>query len=220
MRWDRAAAASADRYLANSSIVADRIARCYGFEAEVVPPPPAVTPQGRMSPVEGLESGFFLCVSRLLPYKNVDAIVSAFQRLPGERLVVAGSGPSADSLRGVAPPNVTFVGRVSDDQLRWLYEVSVALIAASYEDFGLTPLEAGTFGKPAAVLRWGGFLDTVEEGATGIFFDAPVPDEVAKAVRQVRAQTWDELAIRAHAAHFSEQRFVDRIRSIAREEGA
>src|SRR5436190_15727729 len=46
LRWDRAAAASADRYLANSSFVAQRIRDSYGIEAEVVPPPPAITPTG------------------------------------------------------------------------------------------------------------------------------------------------------------------------------
>src|SRR5204863_10027435 len=42
VRWDKAAAASADLYLANSSAVAARIADIYGLEAEVLPPPPAL----------------------------------------------------------------------------------------------------------------------------------------------------------------------------------
>ena len=50
----------------------------------------------------------------------------------------------------------------------------VTFVAASHEDFGLTPLEAASFGKPAAVLRWGGFLDTVVEGVSGIFFETMV----------------------------------------------
>ncbi len=38
-RWDRRAAASADRYLVNSSAVKARVADLYGIEADVVPPP-------------------------------------------------------------------------------------------------------------------------------------------------------------------------------------
>jgi glycosyltransferase involved in cell wall biosynthesis len=216
-RWDRAAAASADRYLANSSVVAERVARQYGIDAEVVSPPPAVTPTGPASAVDGLEAGYVLCVSRLLPYKNVDAVVGAFSQLPGERLVVAGNGPDEAGLRRLASSNITFVGRVDDAQLRWLYARSSGLVAASHEDFGLTPLEAATFGKPSAVLRWGGFLDTVEEGRTGIFFDAPETKDVARAVRELRAQSWDETAIREHAERFSEARFIDRIRVIVAE---
>jgi glycosyltransferase involved in cell wall biosynthesis len=215
LRWDRAAAASASRYLANSSAVADRIRRVYGLEAEVVAPPPAVTPDGPVEPVGGVEPGFVLCVSRLLPYKNVDSVVRAFSRLSDERLVVAGGGPEEAFLRALATPNVTLLGGVTDAQLRWLYRESSALVAASHEDFGLTPLEAATFGKPSSVLRWGGFLDTVVEGETGIFFDSPTPDSVAESVRELRGAGWRADAIREHASRFSEARFVLRIRAIA-----
>ena len=218
VRWDKAAAASADRYLANSSIVAERIREEYGVEAEVVPPPPALTPDGPMRAVDGVTPGFVLCVSRLLAYKNVDAVVRAFSELRGEFLVVAGSGPNASALRAVAGPNVMFVGRVSDAELRWLYGNCTALVAASHEDFGLAPLEAASFAKPVAVLRWGGFLDTVSEGTTGVFFDAPAPRAVADAVRELRRIRWDDDAIRRHAGAFSEARFAQRMNEIGAEE--
>jgi glycosyltransferase involved in cell wall biosynthesis len=214
-RWDRAAAASAARYLANSTVVAERIAHVYGLEAEVVPPPPALTPEGPAEPADGLEPGFFLCVSRLLAYKNVDAVVAGFAELPDERLVVAGTGPDEAALRRAAGANVSILGSVDDARLRWLYRACGGLLAASYEDFGLTPLEAAGFGKPSAVLRWGGFLDTVAEGESGIFFETSTPRAVAEAVRELRAGTWDERSILAHAARFSEARFIERIRVIA-----
>jgi glycosyltransferase involved in cell wall biosynthesis len=215
VHWDKAAASSADKYVANSFAVAERIARVYGIDAEVVPPPPALTPEGPAKPADGLEPGFLLCVSRLLPYKNVDAVVRAFAALPDERLVVAGTGPDESALRASAGPNVTFVGRVMDAQLRWLYRASDAIIAAAYEDFGLTPLEGASFGKPAAVLRWGGFLDTVDEGESGIFFETPTAEAVANAVRELRARPWQESAIRTRAARFSEARYIERMRAIA-----
>lgn len=213
-RWDKAAAGTADRYLANSSVVAHRIADAYGLEAEVLPPPPALTPNGTVEPLAGVEPGFVLCVSRLLPYKNVDAVVGAFAELPEERLVVPGTGPDEAALRALAPPNVSFVGRVTDAQLRWLYGASDLLVAASNEDFGLTPLEAATFGKPSVVLRWGGFLDTVKEGETGLFFDTAEPTAIAGAIHEARSHPWDEQAIREQADAFSEARFIERIRAI------
>jgi glycosyltransferase involved in cell wall biosynthesis len=214
VRWDRGAAASADRYVANSSAVAERIARFYGVEAEVVPPPPALTPGGKVNAVAGVESGFVLCVSRLLPYKNLDAVVAAFAQLPDERLVLVGSGPEEAALRGLAGANVTLLGRVSDEQLRFLYRECSGLVAASHEDFGLTPLEAAGFGHPSAVLRWGGFVDTVREGETGIFFESPKPEAVAAALRGLRSNRWDADRIRAQAERFSEDRFIERIRAI------
>jgi glycosyltransferase involved in cell wall biosynthesis len=218
VRWDAAAAASADRYLANSSAIAERIRHSYGIEAEVVPPPPAITPNGPMDAVPRLEPGFMLVVSRLLPYKNLDVVVSAFSGLPDERLVLAGTGPSERQLRELAGANVDFVGSVPDGQLRWLYANCAGLVAASHEDFGLTPLEAASFGRPAAVLRWGGFLDTVDERRTGLFFVEPTPALIRETVVTLRGTTWDPDFIRGHAAGFSEDRFVDRLRTIVREE--
>ena len=176
-----------------------------------MPPPPAITPDGPSQAINGLEPGYLLCVSRLLPYKNVDAVVEAVSALPDERLVVAGSGPMERALRLRASSNVTFAGNVTDSQLRWLYANCRALIAASYEDFGLTPLEAASFGKPTAALRWGGFLDTIEEARTGVYFDEPTTLAIIEAIHDLRAAEWRGEAIQAFAARFSEERFIEHV---------
>ncbi len=221
LRWDRAAAAGADRFLTNSTAVGERIRSLYGRDAELLPPPHTIDAHGEREPVAGLPDRFVLCVSRLLPYKNVDAVVGAFAGLREHNLVVVGDGPERDRLRRLLPPNALLVGSVSDEQLRWLYEHCSGLVSASHEDYGLTPLEAAAFGQPAAVLRWGGFVDTVDEGRTGLFFEEPIdPAAIGSAVRGLCRRTWDANAIRAHADHFSEARFVERLRLIVEEESA
>ncbi len=213
VRADRRAAASADTYLTVSSAVRDRIRDAYGLDPHVLPPPHALTPAGAARPVEGLEPGFILCVSRLLSYKNVDAVVAAFSALPGQRLVVVGSGPEETRLRQLAGRNVRLLGSVDDAVLRWLYSSCTGVVAASNEDFGLTPIEAAAFAKPVAVLRWGGFLDTLVEGTTGLYFDRPVPAEIARALRSLVARRWSASVLRAHAAGYSEEVFIDRLRA-------
>jgi glycosyltransferase involved in cell wall biosynthesis len=211
-RWDRQAAASADRYLTNSRVVRERIRDIYRIDAEVLPPPPGVDPHGARRAVDGIAPGFLLCVSRLLPYKNLDAVVSAFGLLPGRRLVLVGDGPLTEQLRRIALGNVTFLSQVTDAELRWLYAECAALIAASYEDFGLTPLEAGVFGKPAVVLRWGGFLDTMVDGLTGFFFPVPMREAIVSAIKRLEHAVFDPDRIRAHAELYSEDRFIARLR--------
>ena len=186
--WDRRAAATADKYLANSRVVQDRVRELYGLQAELVPPPVSIDINGPETAVREVEPGFLLCVSRLLPYKNVDRVLDAMRLLPDERLVVVGSGPEITRLRRSAPQNVALIGRATDSQLCWLYGNCRAVIAASHEDFGLVPLEAAAFGKPTAALRWGGFLDTIVEGRTGVFFDEAEPPEIAAAVRLINSQ--------------------------------
>ena len=218
LSWDKRAAATADRYVVNSSVVADRVRSIYGRDADVVPPPPGITPEGGAHGVRAIEPDFFLCVSRLLPYKNVDVVVRAFAELPDERLVVAGAGELEGELRAVAGPNVTLLGHVTDEQLRWLYGNCAALVAASHEDFGLTVIEAAAFGRPTVALRWGGYLDAVAEGENGVFFDKASPRHVAAAVRRLRSRSVDESKILAHARRFDESRFIERIRAIVRDE--
>jgi glycosyltransferase involved in cell wall biosynthesis len=219
-RWDQRAAASADRYLVNSNVVRRRVSDLYGIDAEVVPPPVDMDPHGRQEPVAGIEPGFVLCVSRLLPYKNVEAVTAAFGLLPGQRLVVVGGGPLADQITSSAPPNVTVLGPVGDANLRWLYASSTGLVAASYEDFGLTPVEAASFGRPTAALRWGGFLDTTVDGTTGVFFDEPIPRLIAEAVDRMSTVSWATDTLTTHARQFSRQRFVERMLAVVDEERA
>jgi glycosyltransferase involved in cell wall biosynthesis len=212
LAWDRRAALTADRYLTTSTTVRDRIRTAYGIEAELIPPPPILDPAGARARVDGLSPGFFLCVARLLPYKNVGAVVEAFARLPGEQLVVAGTGPEEPRLRAAPGRNERIVGTDADDGLRWLYANCCALVAASHEDYGLTPLEAASFGRPSAVLRLGGFLDTLVEGRTGVFFDRPGEREIMAAIRELRSGRWREDDLRAHVRRFSEASFIARLR--------
>lgn len=216
VRWDQRAARSADRYLSNSRVVRRRIADVYGIDAEVVPPPFGVDAAGPATEVPALadwaSAGYHLVVSRLLPYKNVDQVIEAFRTLPDERVVVVGRGPLEETLRATLPPNARLLSGLSDDELRWVYAHATALVAPSYEDFGLTPLEAGAFGKPCLALHAGGYLDTIEPGVNGSFFAQPTAPAIRDAVLDNRQVAWDADAIRAHADGFSAENFARRLR--------
>jgi len=215
-RWDRRAAASADLYLANSTVVSERIAAAYGIDATVVSPPYGLEPSGELSPVEAIagwaDDGYLLIVSRLLPYKHVDVAVDAVRGL-AERLVVVGHGPMAQRLRALAPENVIMLGELTDAELRWTYAHARALVAPGLEDFGLTPLEAATFGVPTLALRGGGYLDTIDEQVNGVFFAEPTVAALRAAISSSRTRAWDADAIRRHAEAFSEERFHERLRA-------
>lgn len=214
-RWDRRAAVRVDRYLANSRVVAERIRRSYGVVADVVPAPHGMRPDAPHEPVPELldwaEGGYHLVVSRLLPYKNVDKVLAAFAGRP-ERLVVVGHGPEEQRLRARLRPNMRMLSGLSDAQLRYAYAHAQALMAPSLEDFGLTPLEANSFGKPVLALRAGGYLDTVVEGETGLFFDDTSPESLRAAIHAGRMTAWSTPTLLAHAEKFSAEHFIERIR--------
>jgi glycosyltransferase involved in cell wall biosynthesis len=108
-------------------------------------------------------------------------------------------------------PNVTMVSEISDGELAWLYKNCRAIIAASYEDYGLTPLEAGVWGRPAIALRYGGFLDTIAEGISGMYFDEPTSIDVEEAVGRFEMMQFDADKVRDHVKQFSEASFAEKL---------
>ena len=70
-------------------------------------------------------------------------------------------------------------------------------------------------GRPVIAFAAGGALDTVVEGVTGVFFDAPTPESLAEAVRRFEALRFDPRAIRRHAEQFDKRVFQEKIKKIA-----
>jgi glycosyltransferase involved in cell wall biosynthesis len=159
-----------------------------------------------------LEPGFLLVVGRLMAYKHVNVLLAAMRLLNDRFLVVVGEGPEEARLRSIAPSNVLFMPSVSAGELRWLYTNASALLAASYEDYGLTPIEAMRYGTPVVALRSGGYLETVVEGRTGVFFDSLRPEDIASAVDSVVTNSWDAEGIRAYSMVYSDSDFSHRCR--------
>ena len=210
-RWDRTAMSAHDTYLVNSTVVRERVRSTYGIDTAVLFPPSGVSADGAQEPVGSFEPGFHLLVSRLQPYKFVDRAVEAFAALPDERLLIIGDGPEKQRLRDLMPSNVAIVSNVSDSHLRWAYQHCVALVAPAIEDFGLTPLEVGAFGKPTLARRGGGYLDSIEDGVSGLYFDRSDAADITEAVRRGRATDWDAAAIVRHSERFGEARFTSTI---------
>ncbi|HEV8192411.1 MAG TPA: glycosyltransferase [Ktedonobacterales bacterium] len=203
--WDYTTAARVDYFVANSPAVAARIAKYYRREAVVIPPP-VDTSRFYLSPQH---EDYFLIVSRLIPYKAIDIAVKAFT-MTGAPLRIIGSGRDERRLRRMAGPNVKFLGRLSDDEVRSQLARCRALIFAGEEDFGITPVEAQASGRPVIAYGAGGALATIIEGSTGLFFYEQTPEALAEVVNSFRDEYFDPQAIRRHAEEFDTRRFLRR----------
>ncbi|MEO8035819.1 MAG: glycosyltransferase [Acidobacteriota bacterium] len=199
-RWDVRTAGEVTRFLANSTFVRQRISEHYGRDADVVHP--FVDQAFLAAPLVEERDDYDLVVSALVPYKLVDLAIDT-ATATGRPLVVIGGGPLLEAFRARRAPNVSLLGHVSRDEVIAKMSRARCLILPGIEDFGITPLEAMALGTPVVALRGGGALDTIEEGQSGIFFDAPVVESLSQGLSQLDRQKWDRAAIRAHAAAFS-----------------
>lgn len=207
--WDRLAAERVDDYVAISRVVQSRIAKFYRRTSAIIYPPVEISD---FTPVPPSQVGdYFLIVSRLVPYKRVDLAVEAFNAL-GLPLVIAGDGRDRARLEGMARPNVRFLGRVSDAERRGLMARCRAFVFPGEEDFGIAPLEANASGRPAIAFAGGGALDTIIEGANGVFFREATGASLAERVRTFDTSQFDPREIRAQAERFDTRVFQTKIR--------
>ena len=213
-RFDRRAAQRVDHFIANSRFVQERIHRFYGREATVINPPVAVAD----FEAQGRDDGYYLVVSELAPYKRIDLAVEAFNELQ-KPLVVIGHGSELGRLRHMARDNITFLGSQPFAVLKQHYERCRALIFPGIEDFGITPLEAQSAGKPVIGFAGGGLLETTVEGATAILFHEQNVASLAAAVRafEERAGEFEPGVCRANAERFGPERFRREVKAFLAE---
>jgi glycosyltransferase involved in cell wall biosynthesis len=198
-----------DRWVANSSVVAERIRRYYGRESEVVHPPVDVD----AFEARAERGDHWLFIGRLSAYKRADVAVMAFARTR-RRLIVVGEGRERDALERLATDNVAFTGRVDDATKRDLLASARGLVFPAEDDFGIVCVEALASGAPVIALNKGGASEIVREGTDGALIAEPDADLLANAVERVERTRWDPEALRASARRFDLPRFRERMREI------
>ena len=232
-RFDLAAAAQVNVFLANSYYVANRIKRLYGREAAVVYPPVQLEMARQNDPGD-----HYLCAGSLVSYKKTEIMIEACERL-GRKLRIAGTGPEEVRLRKLAGPYTTFLGHLPDEELWDEYSRCRALLFAADEDFGLVPVEVQACGRPVLAFGFGGSLETVRAEDPQILYaprDQQTVDEIKRAPTGLyfSPQTAESLAISilrfeqspgrflpdnaiAHARKFSTEMFTQRMIHVIRE---
>jgi glycosyltransferase involved in cell wall biosynthesis len=207
--WDVRTSHGVDSFVANSQFIARRIWKAYRRQARVIYPPVDV----EAFPLSEKREDFYLTASRLVPYKKIDLLVSAFSRLPDKKLIVIGQGPELKKLRAQAGPNVTLLGYQSDASLCDYLQRARAFLFAAREDFGIVLVEAQATGAPVITLGEGGALETIRgldsPRPTGVFFAEQTPAAVVDAIHTFEREGAGikSTDCRENATRFSVERF-------------
>ena len=110
---------------------------------------------------------YFLLASRMVPYKCMDIVVSAFADMPDRKLVVIGDGPEKARVLAAArgKPNISFVGTVNTTELVRFMQRARAFVFAAEEDFEIMMVEAQACGTPVIAYSRGGARDILSLGS-------------------------------------------------------
>lgn len=175
-----------DQFVANSSFVAERIARIYRRESVVIHPPVRIDD----APPPGPPGDAYLFVGQLVPYKGVRAAVDACVAL-GRRLTVVGEGPDAAYVRRFRDRGVEHLGRLPRAELLARMASARALLHPGVEDFGMTAVEVLGAGRPVVAQGRGGVLDSVRHGVTGVLYRGGDADALRRAILEFEG--WEPL---------------------------
>ena len=210
-RSDVADKALGGRLIANSSFIKARIEHCWQQPSVVLNPP---VPQDDLG-FGDEKDDFYICVSRLVPYKGVELLVEAFNRMPERKLVLVGAGPLEARIRSVAGENIEVLGFLDRPSLVGYLRRARAFVFAGLEDFGIAMVEAQACGTPVIAYGQGGIRDSVipfdggagngaNPAATGLWFEEQSAESIMDAVKQFESlhPEISSLACRDNARRF------------------
>lgn len=208
--WDYLAGQRPDKIIAISKYIRNRTLKYYRRDTDVIYPP---CNTGLYQPANKDDiKDYYLIVGRQVDYKRTDIVVEAFNKLKLP-LVIIGEGPSLKKLKKIAGNNISFLGRIPDNEVKKYYAECRAFIFPQEEDFGITPLEAQSAGRPVIAYRAGGALETILEGETGAFFEEQTPESIIKTINNFDHNKFDSAKIRQHALEFDTEIFKKNIKN-------
>lgn len=203
--WDVCASNRADMLVANSEFVSRRIRKYWGRSANMVIHPPVDLYAGK---IKSKREEYFVIGNPFEPNKMGGFVFECAKEL-GFRLKVIGDGSAFKKMRRKYSKcsNIEFLGRVSEEEKYRVLSNAKGFVASGIEDFGIFPVEAMSCGTPVLAYRGGGYLESVAENLSGMFFDDHSLESFKSAYEEFCKREWNYVAISKRVALFNTDRF-------------
>ncbi len=180
-----------------------------GFNEDQIVVRPNFAPE--IGPGLATRDGRLVYVGRLSTEKGADIIVRAAAKVRGE-IEIVGDGPDADQLRSIAPPNVTFAGRIAREEVASRLRSASAVLVPSrcYEGFPMIVAESMACSTPVIASRIGALAEIVEDRKTGRLISTDDIDGWAHAMNDAiddpdQLARWGRSARQAYNLLYSEE---------------
>ena len=189
-KWDYLAIHRPDLIVPISYSVSTRIHKYYHLDHQpiIYPPVDVKTFQSLLAnhPQPPAQTrSYYLVVSRLVPYKNIDLAIKACVQLD-RQLIFVGDGPESKRLQKLSRQlllaknpktanfkQIIFQKSVTDAQLSQLYQHAKALLMPGIDDFGIVALEANLHGLPVIIHQHSGASEILIDGQHALHLNYP-----------------------------------------------
>lgn len=189
-KWDQLAIHRPDLILTISHSVAKRIEHYYQIKnCPVIYPPVDLDIFQKLISQQGHSTysgnAYYLVVSRLVPYKNIDLAIKACIDLD-RQLIIVGDGPDYRRLKKLSQElllaknpktanfkQIIFQKQVTNEQLSQLYGHARALLMPGIDDFGIVALEANLHGLPVIIHQHSGASELLLDGQQALHLNYP-----------------------------------------------
>jgi len=155
-------------------------------------------------------SKVILSVGNLVELKGHHLLIEALKFLDDNTLLlIVGDGPRRRQLEELAAAEkvnqrVRFHGAVRQEELACFYSsADVFALASSREGMANVWLESLACGTPVVTTAVGGASEIIRKGITGLLVGARMPEDLARAIRQMIAERRSPTIVRKYATRFS-----------------
>jgi glycosyltransferase involved in cell wall biosynthesis len=158
-------------------------------------------------PGRGERSGY-LYVGRLSAEKGIDTMIKAWEKL-SVPLTIVGDGPMVDWVENEVArnENIHYLGPLPHaEAIDVLGSVRAAIVPSQwYEPFGRGVIEAYARATPVIAADIGGLPELVDDGRTGLLFEAGNPADLTRAVETIEGmEDLPAMAVAARAQYEAE----------------
>jgi glycosyltransferase involved in cell wall biosynthesis len=225
--WDIRTSNGVDYFFSNSNYIGRRIEKVYRRKSQTLYP--GIDLNNYICTDK--KENFYFTASRMVPYKKINLIVSAFAQMPDKKLIVIGEGPDWKKIKKLATHNITLLGYQTNQVLRDYMQRAKAFVFAAEEDFGIMPVEAQACGTPVITYGKGGCLETVIplidfakspndvenniKKPTGVFFKEQSVNSLTEAINyfEKNYNKFSAEACRNNAKRFSKNIFKEKFKN-------
>ena len=178
-----------NRYIALTRFAADRMA-AGGLPADLIEVKPNFLPDPPIAAAGGGDYGVY--VGRISEEKGVKTLLAAWSSVVGVPLKVLGDGPLRAELElqaGGLGLDVQFMGTRPKDEVLSMVGKSLFQVVPSewYEGFPMVILEAYACARPVVASCIGGLAEVIQNGETGLHFEAGNPIDLALKINELVA---------------------------------